>query len=83
MVPTDQGVVPVAKRRGRGQFGTRLLDGALMTLDQWPAGELLPSASCACHEEVLVSLYEARGWVESGRDKVTYKPYAQARTENL
>lgn len=30
-----------------------------MTLDQWPSGELLPSAACMCHRRVETRLHEA------------------------
>lgn len=75
LIRTERGIAPVAKRVGQGSYGIRGgVGGELMTLDEWPPGELLPTASCSCHEEVQVSLYEARRWLEVPRDKVVYNP---------
>jgi hypothetical protein len=75
------GHVPVAKTAD-GRFtlrGSGRLDGSPMTLDQWPAGEHLPPASCACHDAVVVSVHQAKSWFErvggaSPRDKFVYSP---------
>ena len=71
---TERGIVLVASKAGQGEFGTRGIDGELMTLDEWPAGELLPTASCPCHQEVQTSLHEARRWLEVPRDKFVFAP---------
>ena len=72
LIRTERGIVPVASRVGKDSFGTRGIDGELMTLDEWPAGELLPTASCPCHQEVQTSLHEARRWLEVPRDKFVF-----------
>ncbi len=75
LIRTEQGLVPVAKRAERHSFGLRCRgDGSLMTLNEWAAGELLPIASCPCHPEVAVSLFQARSWVESGQRKHVFVP---------
>lgn len=74
LVRTDRGLAPVASGIGRHDFTLRSIDGELMTLDQWPAGEHLPPASCACHDEVVISLYEAKRWVGAPQDKFVYSP---------
>lgn len=74
LIRTQGGIAPIANRAGKGSFGMRMANGGLMTLDQWPAGELLPTASCACHDEVQVSLHQARTWLEVPRDKFVYEP---------
>jgi len=87
LVQTEHGFVPVA--RGRGGPVTRTADAVasrLMTLEDWPAGELLPAASCACHEVVETSLYEARRWLGVSGKKVVYPgdptTSSPGRTEN-
>ncbi len=74
------GHVPVA-RTADGRFtlrGSGRPDGSPMTLDQWPAGEHLPLASCACHDDVTVSVHQAKSWFErvggSRRDKFVHSP---------
>lgn len=71
LIRTERGIAPVASRVGKDKFGMRSIDGELMTLDEWPAGELLPTASCPCHQEVRISLYQARSWLEVRRDRFT------------
>lgn len=74
LVPTEQGLAPVAKDARRGTFSFRGHDGRLMTLADWPAGESLPLASCACFVAVPISVYQARSWLDAPRDTVTYAP---------
>jgi hypothetical protein len=74
------GHVPVA-RTADGHFtlrGSGRLDGSPMTLNQWPAGEHLPPASCACHDEVVISVHQAKSWFNrvggaSPRDKFVHQ----------
>ncbi len=77
LVRTQWGRVPVANRIGRGHCEFRPSGGMQsppMTLEQWPAGEHLPFAACACHDQVEISVHEARSWLESPRDKYVYSP---------
>lgn len=76
LVRTQWGLVPVANRMGRGLCEFRPSDGlqAPMTVEQWPAGEHLPFAACRCHDQVEVSVHEARSWSESPHDKHVYSP---------
>lgn len=74
LIRTERGIAPVASRVGKDSFGMRGIDGELMTLDEWPPGELMPTASCPCHQEVQVSLHEARRWLEVPPDKFVYTP---------
>ncbi|MGI8722600.1 MAG: hypothetical protein ACR2JG_10260 [Geodermatophilaceae bacterium] len=74
LIRTERGIVPVASRVGKDKFGMRSIDGELMTLDEWPAGELLPTASCPCHQKVRISLHEARSWFDAARDKFVFNP---------
>lgn len=75
LIPTDRGLAPIANLVGKGRFAARSLDdpqGPLMTLDQWPPGELLPRASCECHDSVETSLHEAKRWLGTSRRKFVY-----------
>ncbi len=75
LVGTEQGLVPVAKGAERRSFRLRCRDdGSPMTLDEWPAGELLPAASCPCHPILEASLFQARSWVKSDKRKVVFVP---------
>lgn len=74
LIRTERGIAPVASRVGKDSFGMRSIDGELMTLNEWPAGELLPTASCPCHQEVQTSLHQARRWLEVPRDKFVFAP---------
>ncbi len=77
LVRTQWGLVPVASRVGPGRCDFRTSGGmqsSPMTLEQWPAGEHLPFAACACHDRVEISVHEARTWLESPRDKHVYSP---------
>ena len=72
LVRSPWGLVPIA-RATAGAFESRATDdGTPMALSQWPTGEHLPIASCACYKEVEVSIHEARSWVESLQDKAVY-----------
>jgi len=77
LVRTQWGLVPVVNRIGPGRCEFRTSGGMQsppMTLEQWPAGEHLPFAACACHGQVEISVHDARSWLESPRDKHVYSP---------
>ena len=65
---------PVPPRRLLDRFhGEDIEPGRPRTLREWPEGQPLPTASCPCHAEVVLTAAEARKLRDTPRRTVLYR----------
>lgn len=74
LVRAAKGIVPIANRHGRYDFGTRTDDSGerLLTLAEWPDRESMPLASCSCFPQVEISLEQVEDLLRGQRDRASW-----------
>lgn len=69
---TQTSVAPEGTRLTPGFHIRSGSNGDPVPLRDWPADELLPPASCACHRDVNLSTEQVRSWLGAKANVVTY-----------